>query len=62
MISSLSSDYLDRGKEKRAKLAGKVQQIRRGAALKFRSAQFETLRNAEEEGGKKRMCGSGDKD
>lgn len=43
MTSSLSSEYLDHDKEKRAKLSGKVQQIRWGAAVQFRSAQFEML-------------------
>lgn len=65
MISSLSSEYLDYDKEKRAKLAGKVQQIRWGAALEFRSAQFEMLLTHSEMPRRileRRGCGSGDKD
>lgn len=57
MISNLSNDYLDYEKEKRAKFSGKVQQIRWGAALEFRSAQFEMLVTQEDLGKKRTWFG-----
>lgn len=56
---------LDHDKEKKAKLSGKVQQIRWGAAVEFRSAQFEMLITHSEMPRRileRRGCGSGDKD